>query len=183
MPAAPDYYSEGPEALVASLAARGDKQAYAALVQRKQSWVRNLMRRCCGNNALADDLSQQVFLQVWRKIRQLKEPEKFSGWIKQLAINVWLQHQRRNDPLRDAGDTLETQRSRQDSVSIGMDLDKALATLPDPVRLCVVLSYYAQMTHHEIAKQTDIQLGTVKSHIRRGSIQLRELLTAYGEQI
>ena len=82
--------------LVAPLANEmGD--AYTELVRRRQSWVRNLMRRCCGDETLADDLAQQVFLQVWRRIRQLREPTKFGSWLKRIAVNEWIQHQRRND--------------------------------------------------------------------------------------
>ena len=48
------------------------------------------------------------------------------------------------------------------------------------MRLCIVLSYYEGMTHGEIARLTDMPLGTVKSHIARGSARLREILRAYG---
>ena len=71
--------------------------------------------------------------------------------------------------------------SQHDKTSVAMDLDLAMATLPDPVRLCIILSYQARMSHTEIADVTDMQLGTVKSHIRRGSERLRELLSAYDE--
>jgi len=69
----------------------------------------------------------------------------------------------------------------RDKTSVAMDLDLAMSALPDPVRLCIILSYHARMSHTEIAEVTDIQLGTVKSHIRRGSERLRELLSAYDE--
>lgn len=60
-----------------------------------------------------------------------------------------------------------------------MDLDRALAELKDHVRLCIVLSYHEGMTHDEIANITGIALGTVKSHIRRGTQRLQETLAAY----
>ena len=181
MPASPGYYAEGPEALVVSLASKGDRDAFAELVRRRQSWIRNLMRRCCGDPSLADDLSQQVFLQAWRKIRQLKDPARFASWLKQLAINEWLQNRRKNDVLRGAASDEDITMSQQDQTSVAMDLDLAMAALPDPVRLCIILSYHARMSHTEIAEATDMQLGTVKSHIRRGSERLRELLVAYDE--
>ncbi len=181
MPAAPGHYAEGPEALVVSLATKGDHDAFAELVRRRQSWIRNLMRRCCGDADLADDLSQQVFLQAWRKIRQLKDVNKFGGWLKQMAINEWLQYRRKNDALRDAESEESIKTSQADKTSITVDLDQALAVLPGPVSLCIVLSYFERLSHPEIAELTDIQLGTVKSHIRRGSEKLRELLSAYDE--
>jgi RNA polymerase sigma-70 factor (ECF subfamily) len=72
MPATPGYYAKGPEALIVSLAARGDRDAFTDLVRRRQPWLRNLMRRCSGDSTLADDLAQRVFLKAWRNIRRLK---------------------------------------------------------------------------------------------------------------
>ncbi|UCC15337.1 MAG: sigma-70 family RNA polymerase sigma factor [Gammaproteobacteria bacterium] len=180
MPDAPAYYAEGPEPLVVGLAARGDRDAFTELVRRRQPWVRNLMRRFSGDSHLADDLSQRVFLQVWRKIRQVRHPERFGGWIKRIAVNEWIEHQRRNDADRNRDYDDGAQPAVSASPATAMDLDKALATLPAQVRLCIVLSYHERMTHEEIAELTGMQLGTVKSHIRRGSEKLRDLLSAYG---
>lgn len=173
------HYSKGPEALIASLAARGDRDAFAELVRRRQSWIRNLMRRCSGDAVLADDLGQQVFMQAWRRIRQLRDPGNFGPWLKQIAVNEWLQHLRKHDPLRNADDEDKITGFTVDRADIGFDLDTALATLPGPVSLCIVLSYYERMSHAEIAALTRMQLGTVKSHIRRGSERLKKLLAAY----
>jgi len=174
-----ELYAKSPELLVIGLACTGDQRAFAELVKRRQSWIRNLMRRCCGDVNLADDLAQQVFLQAWRNIRQLREPGSFGGWLKRLAISTWLQHQRKNDALQGAEELVESYAANKNTTSLAMDLDTALATLPDPVRLCVVLSYHERMTHGEIAALTDMPLGTVKSHIRRGTQNLQQLLSSY----
>ena len=179
MSTTPAHYAEGPEPLIVRLAIAGDRDAFEELVNRRQSWIRNLMRRLCNDSTLADDLSQQVFMQAWRKIRQLKDPSRFAGWLKQLAVNEWLQYVRRNDPLRGALEESDMAQSTKDQTSVGMDLDRALAALPLPVRTCIVLSYHERMTHEEIEAATGIKLGTVKSHIRRGSERLRESLGAY----
>ena len=139
------------------------------------------MRRCSGDVTLADDLAQQVFLQAWRKISHLRQPNKFGAWLKRLAITVWLQHVRTNDVLRDADEHDETELAQPDATSVTMDLDRALATLSNPVRQCIVLSYHEDMTHGEIAELTDLPLGTVKSHIRRGTQRLQQRLSAYRE--
>jgi len=68
------------------------------------------------------------------------------------------------------------------TVAERLDLDAALATLPAHARLCVVLAYSERMSHAEISESTAIPLGTVKSHIARGSAHLRELLQGYGER-
>lgn len=160
----------------------GDRMAFEELVRRRQSSVRNLMRRCCRDTTLADDLAQQVFLQVWLKIHTLKQINAFGGWLKRVAISVWLRHQRRNDPLHGADELTDDEAPQRDSAGLGMDLDQALATLPSAVRLCVVLSYQEGMSHGEIAELTDTPPGTVKSHILRGTKRLQQLLAAYREQ-
>lgn len=176
-------YADAPEALVVGAARTGDRDAFADLVRRRQSWIRNVMRRCCGDAALADDLSQQVFLQAWRGIAYLREPQKFGTWLKRLAVNTWLQHLRANDALRNADSIDEDEPAPRLSPETVLDLDRALALLAAPVRLCVVLSYHEGMTHPEIADVTGLPLGTVKSHVRRGTQQIRHILSAYRETI
>lgn len=167
--------------MLVGLARTGNRDAFAELVTRRQAWIRNLMRRCCGNADLADDLSQQVFMQAWRAIDQLVDAERFAPWLKRLAINTWLQHKRRNDPLDGADEHVDMENAQRDTPGIAMDLDRALGTLPDDVRLCIVLSYHERMTHGEIEDFTGLPLGTVKSHIRRGTQKLQEMLSAYLE--
>ncbi len=181
MPRPPIPYGDSPEALLVGLARTGDRDAFAELVRRRQSWIRNLMRRCCGDLSLADDLAQQVFLQAWRKIPSLRQPDRFAAWLRRLAVNTWLQHLRANDALYNADTIDDTEPAPCETPGVAMDLDRALASLPDIVRLCVVLSHRDGMTHGEIADLTDLPLGTVKSHIRRGTLRLRQLLTAYRE--
>ena len=176
----PGHYADGPEELIVSLAARGDRNAFTELVRRRQPWVRGLFRRLSGDVSLADDLAQRVFMKTWSKIRQVKDPARFPGWLKRVALNEWIDHQRGsreewNQPYDDA-----TQSATADPGGMRMDLDNALGTLPAAVRLCVVLSYHEQHTNAEIAELSGLPLGTVKSHIRRGSRRLSELLAAYG---
>jgi RNA polymerase sigma-70 factor (ECF subfamily) len=172
-------YGTAPEPLVVRLAGSGDERAFEELVRRRQSWVRNLMRRLSRDASLADDLAQQAFLRIWRTLPQLQHPERFPGWLKRVAVNVWLQHQRKSDPLA-ASDPLDAvDEPVDDTAATTIDIDDALARLPTSVRLCVVLSYHAEMSHDEIAEATSLPLGTVKSHIRRGTAKLESLLSAY----
>jgi len=179
LPLAREQYSLSAESLLVSLARNGDRSAYTELVRRRQTWVRNLMRRFSGDVTLADDLAQITFLQGWQNIRHLQRPGRFGAWLKRIAINVWLQYLRKNDPLRQADEPVDNDTSHNDVTGIGMDLDQVLATLPGDVRLCIVLSYHEGMNHREIAEHTDLPLGTVKSHIRRGTKRLQALLSAY----
>jgi len=179
---AQNYYPECPEAFIVSLARTGDRGAFAELVRRRQSSLRNLMRRCCSDTTLADDLAQQVFLKVWLGIHTLRQANAFGAWLKRLAVSVWLQHLRKKDALRGADELAEIQPAQHGSTSMGMDLDGALATLANPVRLCVVLSYQEGMSHREIADLMQLPLGTVKSHIHRGARRLQQILSAYRDE-
>lgn len=194
-----------PEMLMVELARQGDQAAFAELVVRRQSWIRTLMRRQCGGDyALADDLAQTVFMNMWRDLPKLRDRHRFGGWLKRLAVNVWLQHLRstsREDEVLEEVRQERLQTSTQgisgapQSVDVGAgaldqsptpeisrDLDLALASLAPIERTCVVLAYHEGMSHREIAEVTELAPGTVKSHIRRGSIRLRERLAAYRQE-
>jgi RNA polymerase sigma-70 factor (ECF subfamily) len=179
VPKAQDYYPQCPEALIVNLAREGDRSAFEELVRRRQSMIRNLMRRCCRDTTLADDLAQQVFLQVWQNIRSLRKANAFGGWLRKLAISVWLKHLRKNDALRQAKEAGTTLVEVTPTIGLGLDLDHALDSLSEYERLTVVLAYQLGMTHSEIAEQIDLPLGTVKSHIKRGSDKLKQILSYY----
>lgn len=174
-----DLLAKSPESVLVGLARTGHRDAFAEIVRRRQHWIRGLMRRCCRDAALADDLSQQVFMQAWRSIRQLHDAERLAPWLKRIAINTWLQQQRRSDPLRNADEHGENDSTQRAANEIALDLDRALSTLAEDVRLCIVLAYGEGMTHAEIAEFTGFPLGTIKSHIRRGSQKLQQELAAY----
>ncbi len=174
--------SKSPEPLVVALARTGDSSAFAELVRRRQAWVRTLMRRCCGDVTLADDLAQQTFLRAWQDIGSLRNPKGFATWLRTLAINIWRQHIRKHDALADSENELELSASANESSGLKHDLNNALARLSPTPRLCVVLSYHEGLSHSEIAETTGLALGTVKSHIRRGTEVLQSLLAAYDQR-
>lgn len=173
---------EASEVAVVALAMNGDDAAFSELVRRRQTAIRNLFRRMTRDPALADDLAQQAFVAAWKSIRTLKSPSAFGAWLRKLAVNCWLQqarlkkHEVALDEARAAeGQWVSTATER-------LDLDGALARLPQEARLCVVLAYSEGMSHAEISESTAIPLGTVKSHIARGAARLREILHAYGDR-
>lgn len=183
-----------------SLARLGDRACFEELVRRRQSHIRNLLRRLCRDPGLADDLSQQTFLDAWRRLAALREPDAFGAWLRRIALNQWLQHLRRTKPAESAFDercseslavgepagsrgghanALRELPAVSGPASERIDLDRALAQLPAMVRLCIVLAHAEGMSHPEIAATLELPLGTVKSHIARGTARLRQLLAAY----
>lgn len=168
------------ESVVVALAIAGDDLAFTEIVRRRQRLLRNFMRRLCGDSVLADDLAQHAFLQAWRSIRQLKSPAAFGGWFKKVAVNVWLQYARKQSSRLDDID-VEAEHDayyREDHANT-IDLDSTLRQLPEIMRLCVVLAYHDGMSHSEIAEATGLPLGTVKSHVARGTARLQVLLADY----
>ena len=168
------------------LAQHGEVDAFAELVHRHQSWVRNLLRRLEHDRELADDLAQQTFLNAFKDIGKLKDVNRFQGWLKQITINTWRMFVRAK--LRQAETSPEVEEGVEDGIessnpqtALNQDLDHALAQLPTEQRGCVVLAYYQGMSHNEISELLDLPTGTVKSHIRRGSEKLRSLLSAYAQ--
>jgi len=175
----PGSWSAAAEGIVVALAAAGDEEAFAELVRRRQSFVRQLLRRLTRNAAEADDLAQQVFVQAWQSLRTLREPAAFGGWLRRLAVNAFLQYARSRRMELTLDDAPEPE-APSATTTERLDLDNALSQLPAGMRLCVVLAYGEGMSHGEIAATTGLPLGTVKSHILRGAVRLRALLSDYG---
>jgi RNA polymerase sigma-70 factor (ECF subfamily) len=167
------------EATLIKLAVTGDKRAFEELVRRRQRQVRNFMYYLCRHATERDDLAQQVFLTLWRSIGTLRSADAFDGWLKRIMVTTWQQSFRRQRVDFTDESQLPEPGTSPESPSQRLDLNAALALLPPGVRLCLVLAYDGGMTHEEIAAATEMPLGTVKSHILRGSARLRELLADY----
>jgi RNA polymerase sigma-70 factor (ECF subfamily) len=167
------------EAAVVALAIRGDAVAFTELVHRRQSWLRNFLRRLCRDPALADDLAQQVLLQAWRALPRLQSVAAFGAWLRRLALNAYLAQLRSRPPPAITLDAQQLESAAVTTLGEQLDLDRALGRLPRDERLCVVLAYSEGMSHSEISAALQLPLGTVKSHVRRGAERLRALLHAY----
>lgn len=173
-------YAAASDASLVLLARDKDQKAFAVLVARHQQWLRNFLRRLSHDRALADDLAQQALFQAWEALPALHAGLALPAWLKTIAVRVWLRHLRRKDPLfRLDRDAPLPEPVLEQTPALAMDLDRALGQLGEAVRLCVVLAYDEGMSHGAIADITGLPLGTVKSHINRGSAQLRAHLAAY----
>lgn len=176
----PAYAFESESALVVRAAA-GDDRAFGELVARREPNLRRLLRRLCGNAALADDLAQQAFVRAWRSMASLQSAAAFGGWLNRIAVNAWLQSRRKAgadmEPLED--DPVDPAREAQ-GVEARIDLERALGLLKPAERVCIVLNHGEGHSHGEIAEITGLPLGTVKSHVTRGAARLRVLLGVEG---
>lgn len=159
-----------------------DQRAFGELVKRRQGWARALLRRMCANAAEADDLAQEAFVKAWDRMRDLETPAAFPGWFRRIAVTTFLMARRRqravfetiddNSPLADETSTPEA------AAGAKIDLERAMARLSEPERLCVTLNHGEGLSHSEIVEMTGLPLGTVKSHVLRGTEKLRRMLEA-----
>lgn len=164
------------------LAASGDTAAFERVYTAHVPRVHGLARRMAGPEA-ADELTQDVFVRVWQKLGTFRGESAFGTWLHRLAVNVIVERFRtlgvkRDRFLADSEPVLEMTpapvRARPD---LAMDLDAAIAELPDGARTIFVLHDVEGYRHEEIATMLGISPGTSKSQLHRARQTLRALLT------
>ncbi len=166
-------------ALIIAAQAR-DQAAFGELVKRRQGWARALLRRMCQSHAEADDLAQDAFIKAWDRLRDLETPAAFPGWFRRIAVTTFLMAKRRQkavfEEITDASPLASEESTPEAAAGAKLDLERALARLSDAERLCVTLNHGEGLSHSEIVDITGLPLGTVKSHVLRGTDKLRRLL-------
>jgi RNA polymerase sigma-70 factor (ECF subfamily) len=162
------------------LAIGGDDDAFSELMLRRQAWLRGLLRRLSGDDALADDLCQSALLKAWRRVQQLKDHRTFAAWLRQIAVRTWIDHARtRTLRFDDVDPDLAAAPIAAGDVRAAderIDLQTALATLRPAPRACIILFHAEGMSHSEVATATGLSIGVVKSHIARSTSRLRQAL-------
>ena len=158
-------------------AASGQEAAFEALVRRYQGTLRGMARRLAPRPVEADDIAQAAFLTAWRKIGTYRGGS-FKAWLCTIAYREFLQARRKQKPEVefDEGAHVIAFDVSAARMADHMDLDRALRTLPENQRICVVLCVAAGLSHAEAAGATGFPLGTVKSHVNRGVSALRKQL-------
>jgi RNA polymerase sigma-70 factor (ECF subfamily) len=178
-----------PEAAVIERAKQGDAKAFEALYGLHKRRVYSLCLRMTGNIAEAEDLTQEAFLQVYRKIAGFRGESAFSTWLHRLSINVVLMHLRKRGSLEVSLE--ETQQPCQEDgpkKDIGtrdkllsgcvdrINLQRSIESLPPGYRTVFVLHDVEGFDHEEIAKMMDCSIGNSKSQLHKARLKLRELL-------
>jgi RNA polymerase sigma-70 factor (ECF subfamily) len=168
------------------LAIAGDDGAFERLVRRHQSWLRAFLRRVCGNAAQADDLAQIAFLKAWKRIASLRNADTFKAWLRRIALNAAVDAVRGADPwgetlLHDEDIAAASSAMSVETVAERLDLESAMMKLSFAARTCVLLHLGEGMSHSEIAAETGMPLGTIKSHIARAMPLLRSWLQDWRE--
>ena len=195
MPAQPD-----PDAVLMLRAKRGDRAAYAELVDKYKQPVMNFVFRSLRDEIEAEDLAQNVFLQVYKCRRRYKQTAKFSTWLFTIARNLCLNELRRRSrhpaesideaPVENEAHEGARQRQYEDKAQIAapekllhgelaQKIEEALAELPENQRTAILLCRQDELSYEEIAEILDCSLSATKSLIHRGRETLKEKLKPY----
>ena len=155
------------------------------VVEDHSGRVFRLAYRLTGNRHDAEDLTQEVFVRVFRSL-DTYTPGTFEGWLHRITTNLFLDQARRRQRIRFDGlsderaDRLTSQSPSPDTAYAEQlfddDIERALATLPPDFRAAVVLCDVEGLTYEEIAEILGAKLGTVRSRIHRGRTMLRTAL-------
>jgi RNA polymerase sigma-70 factor, ECF subfamily len=163
--------------------------------------IYHLARRILGNEADAQDVTQDVMVQVIRKLDTFRGESAFPTWLHRVTVNAALAHRRKKaarheqpsaEPIDQAGDDhhahgpLRPWSARPDDALLGEEqqaqVESAMADLPDMYREVFVLSDVEQMSNAEIAEILDLSVPAVKSRLHRARLMMRDRLAPYFEE-
>jgi RNA polymerase sigma-70 factor (ECF subfamily) len=171
---------------LAQKAAKGDMQAFEELYRRYNRRVYSLRLRMTANVTEAEDLAQEVFVQLFRKIGSFRGESALTTWLHRLTVNQVLMHFRkrgvRMEQTTEDGETpvqvvKGTENHRTMPIVDRIALDKAIAQLPPGYRMVFTLHDIEGHEHEEIARMLGRSVGTSKSQLHKARMKLRALLT------
>ncbi|HEV7891186.1 MAG TPA: sigma-70 family RNA polymerase sigma factor [Pyrinomonadaceae bacterium] len=177
--------SQPPDFELAKKAAAGDGKAFEELYRRHYRRVYALTLRMMGNPTEAEDMTQEVFLQLFNKIGMFRGESAFTTWLHRMTVNQVLMHFRkkstRSELLTDEGETpvqivKGTENPSTAPVIDRIGLENALKQLPNGYRTVFVLHDVEGYEHYEIAGMLGIAEGTSKSQLHKARLKLRQLI-------
>lgn len=164
-----------------SRAQDGDVTAFESLYRTHASRVYAVCLRMVADPSRAEDLTQEAFVRAWQKLSSFRGKSAFGTWLHRLTVNVVLgeirSRSRRRDEAVDTaelGTVAELRPVRRPGA--GIDLERAIATLPSQARMVFVLHDVEGFRHAEIGQLMGIATGTSKAHLHRARRILREVL-------
>ncbi|MGH9402885.1 MAG: RNA polymerase sigma factor [Terriglobia bacterium] len=176
-------------------ARRGEEEAFAALFEKHKRRVYSLCLRMTGDTAEAEDLSQEAFLQLFRKLSTFRGESAFSTWLHRLVVNVVLMRLRKKGiqkvSLDEADNSQEEPVKREygenDRRLMGsidrIALNDAIGQLPPGYRAVFVLHDVQGYEHNEIARIMNCSVGNSKSQLHKARLKLREALRRDEERV
>lgn len=167
---------------------RGDRQAQRALYDQYKDWVFGIAYRMSNHQQQAEDITQEVFIRLFRKIDSFRGDSAFSSWLYRLAMNVCINHLKKEKKYRERIlNELSNSQNQNTSFAKGEKptfdmkpyLEKAIRALPEGYRAVFVLYQIEGYGHREIARMLNISEGTSKSQLHKARLELRKFLEPY----
>jgi RNA polymerase sigma-70 factor (ECF subfamily) len=177
-----EEYMRATDEQLVQQACSGDHRAFGELVDRYRDMVYGLGYHLTGDFEAARDLAQEAFVQAYLNLRQLREPAKFSGWLRRIATNAHRMQRRRHEVPTVALDS-EAIAARPDPrpSEIEVVVREALSKLREPERLALTLHYINGYSHAEIGGFLGVRPETVKTRLARARQHLRKEVMAMVE--
>ncbi len=166
------------EKRLVEMAQRNDSRAYEQLYKLHVGRVFALCVRLCKDRDMAEDLTQEAFVQAWRKLAQFRGDSAFGSWLYRIATNTTLSYLRKQSPFLnslDIDDVPEPEYRETSDEQIG--LETAISELPDGARAVFVLYSLEGYTHDEISKLLGIAQGSSKAQLHRARQLLKRSLS------
>lgn len=166
-------------------AKRGDHAAFADIVREHQAMVFGLCCHFVRDRAVAEELAQEVFLELYQHLTSIQSAEHVKFWLRRVASNRCIDSVRRRKvrPLVGLDDAPEPAiEADQGDPLLAGTLERYVGTLPEAARMVVILRYQEDMAPSEIAETLQMPVNTVKSHLQRSLAMLRAKLSrCFGE--
>ncbi len=158
----------------------GDRIAFAAIIRARQAMVYSIARNFLRNEAHAEDIAQDVFLELHRNLANLESGSHLVSWLRQVTGRKCIDQSRRAWFRRwvDLDDTHRSPESKEQSADpmLRGRIHRLIGKLPEKTRLMIVLRFQEEMEPNEIAETMQVPVGTVKSTIHRGLETIRRHL-------
>lgn len=169
---------------------QGDRLAFDELVRQEQQRVCRLAYRILGSSGELDDVVQEVFMAIYRRLGTYRGEALFSTWVTRIAVNVCRRALRRRRFSRLLfGPDLEREDGGRPSPLTVLEKEEevraltgAVAGLPEKLRLAVILRYYEELPCEEVAAALGCKIGTVRSRLFNARQQLKERMLAWEQE-
>jgi RNA polymerase sigma-70 factor (ECF subfamily) len=163
---------------------KADVPAFEELYRQHSTRLFNLAWRMCGTRADAEDLLQDIFLLAYRKLPEFRGDSAVGTWLYRLAMNRCLDHLKSRQTRASGATTSLDEEAMPGPRFVGdggvrrLDLERAIAQLPEGARAAFILYDVEGFQHHEIASILGISEGTSKSQVHKARLKLRAFLMA-----
>jgi RNA polymerase sigma-70 factor (ECF subfamily) len=165
------------DATLLRLAQQGDVRAYQCLYDMYVKRVYSLAYRLTADAALAEDATQEVFIQVWQKLDKFQHNSKFSTWLYSVTSNVTISYMRKQKGWLKrifSSDGMSIPETGEADTHV--ELDRFILRLPEQTRVVFVLHALQGLRHEDIATQLKIAVGTSKAQFHRAKGMLEEMI-------